>query len=136
MNQSLGDRHQLRAIRAPDGLIRTQTRVHGGGGVKSMGDGFMLTFPSAKLGLSAGIAIQRRLISPDFRYRDAGLDIRMGLTVGEPIREEQDMFRIAVVMAARIGNKAVGCQILKSHIVHDLLSGTGGSSLARQAIKC
>ena len=125
MNQRLGDREARQVMRAHDELIRNHTKIHMGVEVKSMGDGFMLTFSSAKRAVSAGIAMQREIISPKFRYRDTGLSIRMGMTVGEPIREEQDLFGISVVMAARIGAKAVGGQILTSQIVYDLLSGSG-----------
>ena len=125
MNQRLGDQKTRQVMRAHDELIRNHTRNHSGVEVKSMGDGFMLTFPSAKRAVSAGIAMQRELNSPSFRYQDTGLTIRMGMTVGEPIREEHDLFGMAVVMAARIGAMAVGGQILTSHIVYALLSETG-----------
>lgn len=125
MNRRLGDRNARKVMRDHDRLVRVRTSEHGGVEVKSMGDGFMLTFPSAKSALSAGIAIQRSLVDPDFNHRDSGLSIRMGLTVGEPIREEQDLFGMAVATATRIGDRAGGGQILVSQIVHDLLLGTG-----------
>ena len=52
--------------------------------------------------MSAGIAMQKELMSPEFPFRDTGLAIRMGITVGELIREEQDLFGMSVVMAAWI----------------------------------
>ncbi|MDP6715013.1 MAG: adenylate/guanylate cyclase domain-containing protein [SAR202 cluster bacterium] len=125
MNQRLGDQKARQVMRAHDELVRNHTKVHSGVEVKSMGDGFMLTFPSAKRAVSAGIAMQKELISPGFPFKDTGLAIRMGMTVGEPIREEQDLFGMSVVVAARIGAKAVGGQILTSQIVHDLLSDAG-----------
>lgn len=125
MNQRLGDQKARQVMRAHDELVRNHTKIHSGVEVKSMGDGFMLTFPSAKRAVSAGIAMQRELISSSFRYRESGLAIRMGMTVGEPIREEHDLFGMAVVVAARIGAKAVGGQILTSQIVYAILSETG-----------
>ena len=125
MNQRLGDQKAREVMRAHDELIRNHTKIHSGVEVKSMGDGFMLTFPSAKRAVSAGIAMQKELISPEFPYKDTGLAIRMGMTVGEPIREERDLFGMSVVVAARIGAMAGAGQILTSQIVYDLLSGTG-----------
>ena len=125
MNQRLGDQKARQVMRAHDELVRNHTKMHRGVEVKSMGDGFMLTFPSSKRAVSAGIGMQKELISPGFPFKDTGLAIRMGMTVGEPIREEQDLFGMSVVVAARIGAKAVGGQILTSQIVHDLLSGAG-----------
>ncbi|MDP6301275.1 MAG: adenylate/guanylate cyclase domain-containing protein [SAR202 cluster bacterium] len=99
--------------------------MHGDIEVKSMGNGFMLTFPSARRAVSAGIAILTELESPEFAESGGGISIRMGLTVGEPIREQQDLFGIAVVLASRIGAEAQAGQILTSQIVHALLGNTG-----------
>ena len=47
------------------------------------------------------------------------------MTVGELIREEQDLFGMSVVMAAWIGAMAGAGQILTSQILYDLLSSAG-----------
>jgi class 3 adenylate cyclase len=75
--------------------------------------------------VSAGIAMQKELMSPEFPFTDTGLAIRMGITVGELIREEQDLFGMSVVMAAWIDAMAGAGQILTSQIVYDLLSSAG-----------
>ena len=75
--------------------------------------------------MSAGIAMQKELMSPEFPFTDTGLAIRMGITVGELIREEQDLFGMSVVMAAWIDAMAGAGQILTSQIVYDLLSSAG-----------
>ncbi|MFP6651862.1 MAG: adenylate/guanylate cyclase domain-containing protein [Dehalococcoidia bacterium] len=51
--------------------------------------------------------------------------IRMGMTVREPIREEQDLFGMSVGVAAWTGATAGAGQILTSQIVYDFLSGAG-----------
>ncbi|HAL48954.1 MAG: adenylate/guanylate cyclase domain-containing protein [SAR202 cluster bacterium] len=125
MNQRLGDREARDVMRTHDDVIRKHTSLHGGIEVKSMGDGFMLTFPSARRAVSAGIAMLKELELPEFSSSGADISIRMGLTVGEPIREQQDLFGISVVLASRIGAMAKGGQILTSQIVHALLGNTG-----------
>ena len=69
--------------------------------------------------------MQKELLSPEFPFRDTGLAIRMGMTVEELIREEQDLFGMSVVMAAWIDAMAGAGQILTSQIVYDLLSNAG-----------
>ena len=69
--------------------------------------------------------MQKELLSPEFPFKDTGLAIRMGMTVGELIREEQDLFGMLVVMAAWIDAMAGAGQILTSQVVYDLLSSAG-----------
>ena len=48
MNQRRGDQQVRQVMRAHDALVRDRTKIHSGGEVESMGDGFMITFPSAR----------------------------------------------------------------------------------------
>ena len=123
MNERLGDQQALQVMRAHDALLRNHTKIHSS--VEFMGDGFMLTFPSAKRAVSTGIAMQKELMSPEIPLMDTRLAFRMGMTVGESILEDQDLFGISVVRAARIGSLAGAGQILTSQIVYGLLSGAG-----------
>ena len=52
------------------------------------------------------------------------LGVRIGLSVGEPVREEQDLFGKSVTLAARISAQAQGGQVLTSQIVYALVSST------------
>jgi tetratricopeptide (TPR) repeat protein len=58
MTERLGDRRMQEVLREHNAVIRRQARSHGGFEVKSMGDGFMLAFSSARRGLQCAIAIQ------------------------------------------------------------------------------
>ena len=118
MNERLGDQQARQVMRAHDALLRNHTKIHSGVEVEFMGDGFMLTFPSAKRAVSTGIAMQKELMSPEIPLMDTRLAFRMGMTVGEPILAGQDLFGISVVMAG-------AGQILTSQIVYGLLSGAG-----------
>ena len=126
LQQRLGDRKARDLMRAHDDVIRRYTRTHGGVEVKSTGDGFMLTFPSAKRAVSAAIAMQRDLHSTEFLRPDVAIAVKLGLSVGEPIREQQDLFGMSVVLASRIGATADPGQILTSQIVYALLENIGG----------
>ena len=90
-----------------------------------MGDGFMLTFQSSRRGVACAAAIQKDLEEFNKEKREAKLAVRMGLSVGEPIHEEEDLFGKSVILAARISAKAQGEQILICRLVHALVSASG-----------
>ncbi len=48
MNQRLGDQQARQVMRAHDALVRNHTKIHSGVEVKSMVDGFMITFPRSR----------------------------------------------------------------------------------------
>ena len=54
----LGDTRSRDVLRVHNQIVRGHTEVHGGTEVKSMGDGFMLTFPSARRGVACAVAVQ------------------------------------------------------------------------------
>ena len=125
LTDKLGDRRSREVFKIHNGIIRRHTKQHGGAEVKSMGDGFMLTFNSARRALAAASGAQEELRLYNRKNPDTYISVRMGLSVGEPIREEKDLFGKSVILAARISAKAKGEQILACPIVHALLSATG-----------
>ena len=125
LTDKLGDRRSREVFKIHDGIIRRHTEQHGGAEVKSMGDGFMLTFNSARRALGAASGAQKELQVYNQKNPDTYISVRMGLSVGEPIREEKDLFGKSVILAARISAKAKGEQILVCPIVHALLAATG-----------
>jgi class 3 adenylate cyclase len=98
MVERLGDRRARDVFRAHNEIVRRSTRVNGGAEVKNMGDGFMLTFSSARRGVGCAVAVQRELRKLDSDNPETSLAVRMGLSVGEPIREEDDLFGKSVVL--------------------------------------
>lgn len=51
--------------------------------------------------------------------------MRIGLHTGEPVREADDFFGKAVILAARIAAEARGSEILVSSLVRDLTESLG-----------
>jgi class 3 adenylate cyclase len=125
LTERLGDRQARSVFRDHSRIIRSRTREHGGVEVKSMGDGFMLTFRSARRAVSCAVAAQRDLQEYNLNHPETPVSVRMGMSVGEPIREEEDLFGKAVVLAARISAEASGGQILACQIVHALVVHSG-----------
>ena len=124
LNAALGDRRWLDVLHTHNDVIRRLTAEHGGTVVKSQGDGSMLAFASARRGLTCAQAIDRS-IAEAFTDPAAPVRVRIGLHVGEPVREANDFFGHTVNYAARVAASARGGEIVVSSLVHDLLAQTG-----------
>lgn len=129
LTQRVGDQRARVAFREHDQIVREALAAHGGVEVKSMGDGFMASFASARRALECAVAMQRAFAA----YNDTAdepLQVRMGINAGEPIEEDDpdgrtDLFGTAVIMAARVAAKASGGEILASDVVRQLVAGKG-----------
>jgi len=124
LTQCLGDAKAREVLRAHDALVREALRAHGGQELKTMGDGFMAAFSSATRATECAIAMQRALAAHN-ESAETPIRVRMGLNVGEPIAEEEDLFGTAVILAARIAAMAAGGEILASDVVRQLTAGKG-----------
>jgi class 3 adenylate cyclase len=124
LNELLGDHRWVEVLRAHNDAVRVVTSDFGGTVVKNQGDGFMLAFPSARRALNCAQAIERT-IAGTFRDPGSPIRVRIGIHVGETVREADDFFGHAVNFAARIASSAAGGEILVSSLVHDLLAQTG-----------
>ena len=121
----LGDREGRKLMSLHDDIVRHEVVAHDGVEVKSLGDGFMLTFRSVGVGLTCAVAIQRDLALYNKRNSSACIAVRIGLSVGEPVQDSEDLFGMSVIMAARISAMAKGGQILTSQIAYALASSSG-----------
>ena len=123
---SLGDTKWFEVLGEHNDIIRRNLKGYGGTEIKSQGDGFMLTFPSARAAVLCMIDIQRELARRASEQPDAPVRIRIGLHTGEAIADaEGDLFGKHIIMAARIANLAEGGQILASAITKEITSSRG-----------
>ena len=116
-----GDEAARRVLQRLDDIVRAQVSAHDGVEVKSLGDGLMVAFHSARRAVACAAAIQRGL--DEARARDDLPRVRIGLNAGEVIHEDDDLFGSAVSAAARICAAASGDEILASEVVK-VLAGT------------
>jgi class 3 adenylate cyclase len=124
LTQRLGDAKAREVLRTHEQIVREALRVHGGSDVKTLGDGFMASFPSAMRAVECAIAMQRAFAEHN-QSAEEPIRVRIGLNAGEPIREEQDLYGTAVIMAARVAAKAAGGEILAANVVRELAAGKG-----------
>ena len=123
--QRLGDEEGERLRRAHFALLREAAAMHGGEEVKNLGDGLMVAFVSAVDAVACAITIQQAVN----RARASGelaFAVRIGLNVGEPIRDEGDYFGTPVVIAKRLCDAGAPGQILASDVVRALIGTRGG----------
>ncbi len=93
--------------------------------MKSVGDGLLIMFDSAVEAVAAAAAIQERVATALAAADTADGRVRVGLHVGEPIRDEGDYFGRPVVIARRLCDAAGPGQILASDLVRELVGGAG-----------
>lgn len=126
MTEQLGDLRAREVVAIHNRIVREQIAAAKGYEVKSGGDGFMITFSSARRALHCAIGIQRALAAYCLEHRTVPIRVRIGVHTGEAIREEDgDFFGKAVIMAARVGALAQAGEILVSPIVKEVTQDAG-----------
>ncbi len=101
MTARLGDRRAVEIVRAHDALVRRALVRHGGREVKHTGDGIMASF--AEVPAAAGCA--RTILGAFTEFNRSSLEpiqVRIGLSAGEPVEDSDDLFGSTVQLAARI----------------------------------
>lgn len=120
----LGDQLWLSLLREHDRLFKQLVSQYHGAIIKSQGDGFMLSFQSARSALQCVIAIQKAINKQFAKTTETSINIRIGIHTGEAIHTlDGDLFGRHVITAARISCQAKGGQILASSLVKQLAQG-------------
>jgi len=125
MTEKLGDIRAQEVLHEHNDLVRKQVEAHKGFEVKSMGDGFMVAFSSARRALLCAIGIQRAVADYSRQHPAVPIRVRIGLHTGEAIAERGDFFGKSVIMAARIASKAHADEILVSAVFKAVTESAG-----------
>ncbi len=127
MLQKLGDDEAQVLWGTHFGLLRRAVAASAGQEVKNLGDGLMVVFASALDALTCAVAMQQAVHRFNEQQEEGHrLQVRVGVHVGEPIREEDDYFGLPVVVAKRLCDSAQGGQILVSDLIRRLVGSRGG----------
>lgn len=86
----------LKLVKAEQDVLKPIVEDHGGTWLRQVGDGLLLTFPSASDSVRCAVAIQSAA------SQVKGLVLRIGLHEGEVVEHEGDIYGDAVNIAARI----------------------------------
>ena len=111
----LGDRVAHAFRRRHFALLRTAIGEHAGTEVKSLGDGLMVAFTDARAAVACAVAMQRAVAACG-----DPMTLRIGIDMGEAVREEDDFFGRPVIVARRLCDVAQGGQVVVSETVRRL----------------
>ena len=114
----VGDTAWTRLLDEHNRIVRAHVARYRGREIKTMGDGFLLTFdgPARAIRCARGIV---DAIDP------LGIEMRVGLHTGELTVRDDDVSGIAVTIGARVMSMAAPGEILVSSTVRDLVAGSG-----------
>jgi class 3 adenylate cyclase len=119
MTTMFGDTKALHLLHIHNALIRNELREHRGSEVKHTGDGIMASFVDVEDAVKCAIAVQKSFADHNQRDPNESLHIRVGLSAGEPVEEDGDLFGSAVQLAARICAHTEPDRILAAQIIRD-----------------
>ena len=115
--QKMGDRMWGEAIDDHDRFVVTTVARHAGTVIKTLGDGALVAFDSARTGLRCAVDLQAG-------FAERPYAVRIGLHAGEVVRTADDVIGLTVNKAARVAAAATGGQVVISSIVRELVGGT------------
>jgi len=117
----LGQRNEAAALRLRaehQAILRPIFVAHGGREVKSLGDGFLVEFPSAVDSVRCAISLQEAVAQRNTMATDEPpIDVRVGIHVGDIVEDAGDIVGDAVNVASRIEPLAVAGGICVSGAV-------------------
>ena len=119
VTQALGDVRAMDVLHHHDAILRSALAAHRGREVKHTGDGIMASFRSASDAVAASIWAQRQFASMAGET-PGPLNVRIGISAGEPVSEHGDLFGSAVQLAARLCGRAEAGDVLVSAAVREL----------------
>jgi class 3 adenylate cyclase len=134
MTMRLGDVRALHLLHVHNALTRNALREHAGREVKHLGDGIMASFASIDQALECSIAIQRAFAAFNIQNTTTPLHLRIDLSVGEPVEEDNDLFGATVQIASRLCSHANPDQILATAELIDLSAKERSQFFSRGSI--
>lgn len=113
--EAIGDRAWSGIVASHFNDLKNTIEQNGGEFVKSLGDGTMSSFSSARSALATAKEIQTRLLQ---QHREPRISLRIGIHTGEVVRANNDFFGTVVNKAARVTAAADQGEICLSETTH------------------
>lgn len=124
ITRQLGDLEAYRVLRYLSATLRESQTSNGGRLVRSLGDGFLLSFDTVEGAIAHAVAAQRGV--EELNPTNCTIKIRCAVHYGDVLEADGDMFGVAIYLAARVANHAHGGEIL---LTEEALRGAGEQGL-------
>lgn len=118
-----GDAKALHLLHVQNALSRSALNTHRGREIKHTGDGIMASFASVPDAVDCAIAIQKAFAAYNKEHPETPMYLRIGMSAGEPIEDDGDLFGKAVQLAARLCAHAQPARVLVDQRVLDQCPG-------------
>lgn len=118
--ERLGDSAWAELVRWHRVDTTKSAKAHRGYVVKSLGDGFMIAFPSASDAIRCALDVR---LSAAEGWEGNIIRLRAGIHSGDAVRDVDDFYGHAVTVAARVASIAQGGEILVTRVVRELVRG-------------
>lgn len=121
-----GDDAAVQLVHRHNTIVRKALSEEQGREISHTGDGILASFASVARAVQCSVSIQQATVRESEEKEEVGgppLDIKIGLSAGEPVEANTNLYGAAVNLAARICDLAQGGHILVSGTVHDLALG-------------
>jgi class 3 adenylate cyclase/tetratricopeptide (TPR) repeat protein len=128
LRRARGDRDADDILGLQAAIVHDKVMAFGGRVRKSLGDGFLISFPSTVAAVRAASAIQRALREHNTADPQHAVEIRIGIHTGHVTEHNGDLFGQAVDAVAQVMVEAVGGQILTSDEVRKHAEPQGDQS--------
>jgi len=123
LTQELGDEGFMCLLREHNEIVRTAVGSRGGREIKHTGDGIMASFSSVTAAVESGITIQQCVQVRNEAPASRPFHLRVGISVGEPITDNGDLFGATVQLSARLCDAASPGSVAVSNAVRELCAG-------------
>ncbi len=115
--RELGDRAWRDLLGRHNQVARSEITRFRGREVKTLGDGFLVTFDGPARAIRCALAITQGV-------QALGIEVRSGLHTGEIEVTDDDVSGIAVHIASRVAHLARASEVIVSNTVRDLVAGS------------
>lgn len=123
----LGDAAWGELVGQHESVVRRLLDRYAGRAIKTLGDGFLVTFEGPANAIRCGCAVVDAV-------RAIGLDVRVGIHTGEVAFDRDDIAGITVNIAKRVESEARRGTVFVTRTVRDLLAGSSFEFLDEGAV--
>jgi class 3 adenylate cyclase len=120
MTERVGDDEAIQMLIWLGNLVEAKARAVNGECVKSLGDGYLLAFPSSSQALRGAVAIRDAVRAQRDKPRGHKVRLRISVHAGEPLVEQDDLLGLDVNITARLLDCCKPDQVVVSEAAKDL----------------